>query len=146
MKKIIYTRPDGGVSIVGPAVNSDEGLAAAQAKLPADAINPKVVDISAIPQDRTFRNAWQQNETLVQHEMVKAREIHRDHLRQIRGPLFAANDLAIRDAQIDGDAAALAQAVARRNALRNVTADPAIDAATTPEELKAVIPAVLKGT
>ena len=144
MKRIIYTRPDGGLSVVCPALNTDEGLAAAQAKLPVDAINPKVVDFSAIPQDRTFRNAWRQNETLVQHDMVKAREIHRERLRQARMPLFAANDIAIRDAQLEGDAAALAAAVTRRNALRDVTADAAIEAAQTPEELKAAMPDILK--
>ena len=144
MRRIIYTRPDDGVSIVCPALDTDEGLAAAQVKLPADAINPKVVEFSAIPQDRTFRNAWQQNETLVQHEMVKAREIHRERLRQMRVPLFAANDIAIRDAQLEGDAAALAAAVTRRNALRDVTADARIEAAQTPEELKAVLPDILR--
>jgi len=76
-------------------------------------------------------------------DMPKCREIHRAKLRELRRPLFVENDLAIRDAQIDGDAVKLAAAVARRNALRDVTADPAIEAAQTPEELKAIMPKVL---
>ena len=77
-------------------------------------------------------------------DMPKCREIHRAKLRELRRPLFTENDLAIRDAQIEGDNVKLAAAVARRNALRDVTADPRIDAAQTPEALKAVIPEVLK--
>ena len=152
MKKIIYTRPDGGVSIVCPAINindpvgfdEEQALARAMARLPAEAINPQVVDDSIIPVDRTFRNALIQNGASVIHDMPKCRDIHRDKLRELRRPLFAENDIAIRDAQVDGDSAKLAAAIARRNALRDVTADPRIDAAQTPEALKAVMPEVLK--
>ena len=76
--------------------------------------------------------------------MPSAREIHRTRLRELRRPLFVENDVAIRDAQIDGDNVKLAAAIARRNALRDVTADARIDAAQTAEELKAVMPEVLK--
>ena len=78
------------------------------------------------------------------HDLPKCREIHRGKLRELRRPLFTENDLAIRDAQIEGDSVKLTAAVARRNALRDVTADARIDAAQTPEALKAVIPEVLK--
>jgi hypothetical protein len=69
MKRIIYTRPDGGLSIVIPVINTtgemdgfteDDALARAMKKLPEDAINPQVVEESDIPTDRTFRNAWEQ--------------------------------------------------------------------------------------
>jgi len=102
------------------------------------------IDSSMIPTDRTFRNAWSWNGTEIVHNMPKCREIHRAKLRELRRPLFAENDLAIRDAQIDGDSVKLSAAVARRNALRDVTADPRIDAAQTPEELKTILPEVLK--
>jgi hypothetical protein len=68
MKRIIYTRPDGGISIVIPVINTigeiegfteDDALARAMAKLPTDAINPQIVEESDIPTDRTFRNAWE---------------------------------------------------------------------------------------
>lgn len=55
--KIIYTRPDGGVSIISPAgkFTIEEVFAK---DVPADAINPKIVDDSYIPSDRTHRNEW----------------------------------------------------------------------------------------
>ena len=143
MKRIIYTRLDGGVSVVSPALDTDEGLAAAQAKLPADVINPKIVDFSVIPQDRTFRNAWRQNESLVQHDMPKCRDIWRGKLRELRRPKMAALDVAYMQADERGDTVEKARIAAEKQKLRDVTADPRIDAAVTPEALKAVMPVEL---
>ncbi len=42
-----------------------------------------------------------------------------------------------------GDKEAIAAAAARKQTLRDVTDDPAINAAMTPEELKSVMPEVL---
>ena len=52
MKRIIYTRPDGGVSIVCPSINindpvapdEEQALARAMMRLPAEAVNPKIID------------------------------------------------------------------------------------------------------
>ena len=61
MKRIIYPTDEGGVAVVMP---SDEYLAdhtieeLAAKDVPAG--KPyKIVDISDIPSDRTFRNAWE---------------------------------------------------------------------------------------
>jgi hypothetical protein len=77
--------------------------------------------------------------------MAKAREIQRDRIRALREPLFADLDVAYQRADEIGDAEAKAAIAARKQALRDATKDPAIDAAKTPEELKAAIPDVLKG-
>lgn len=70
MKKIIYTTASGSVSIVHPVINTypttediteDQAVARAMSRLPADAINPVVVDASVIPADRSKRRAWKQN-------------------------------------------------------------------------------------
>jgi hypothetical protein len=78
MKRIIYTRPDGGITVVTPVINThsvvdgvvvqipeniseDEAVARALSRLPVDAINPQVVDESALPPDRSQRRAWRQN-------------------------------------------------------------------------------------
>ena len=140
MRKIIYTRPDGGISVVHPATTED----AAWAKLPLDAINPRFADASEIPQDRTFRNAWKDTGASVDHDMPKCRELHRAMLRGLRAPLMAALDAAYMRADEIGDAAEKARIAAKKQALRDVTADPAIAAATTPEELKNVLPAALR--
>ena len=74
--------------------------------------------------------------------MEKARNIHRDRMREARAPLFNALDVAFQRAMETG--ADTAEIVAKKQALRDVTADPAIDAAQTTDELKAVWPEILK--
>jgi len=76
-------------------------------------------------------------------DMTKAREIKRDQLRAERRPLLEQLDVEFMRAQEQGDQAKTDEIAARKQALRDVTADPAIDAATTPDELKAVRPAIL---
>jgi hypothetical protein len=60
-KRIIYKNPDNSVSIIVP---SDEALSfmtieqIANKDVPANTPY-KIVDVSEIPTDRTFRNAWE---------------------------------------------------------------------------------------
>jgi hypothetical protein len=52
-QRIIYPTDDGGVAVIIPA----ESLEAAIKDVPAG--KPyEIVDVSEIPSDRTFRNAW----------------------------------------------------------------------------------------
>ena len=75
--------------------------------------------------------------------MEKAREIHRANMRAARDPLFSALDIAYQRATETGaDTSAI---VAKKQALRDVTSDPAIDAAQTTDELKAIWPSILNG-
>ncbi|MEJ0012348.1 MAG: hypothetical protein WDM94_06895 [Bauldia sp.] len=76
--------------------------------------------------------------------MDKARAIHCDRMRAARAPRLAALDIAYQRADESGDAAAKAAVAARKQALRDVTADPAIAAAETPDALKAVWPEILQ--
>jgi hypothetical protein len=59
--RIIYPTDDGGVAIIVPA---DCGLTLEQiaAKDVPDGKPYKIVDVSDIPSDRTFRNAWEYTE------------------------------------------------------------------------------------
>ena len=111
-----------------------------------EVVNPTVsvrvggvdVDGSMAPQDRTFRNAWQLEGNAITVNMAQAREIHRDTLRQERAPKLAALDTEwFRAAEVD-DANKKADIAEQKQALRDVTADPRIDEATTPDELKAL--------
>lgn len=76
--------------------------------------------------------------------MGKAREIQRDRLRAMRVPLLNALDVEYQRADEQGDMVAKAAIAAKKQILRDVTKDPAIDAAETPEELAVVIPDILK--
>ena len=74
-------------------------------------------------------------------DMIKARAIHRDRMREARAPKLAAIDVAFQRAIEDGtDTSSI---VAQKQAFRDVTDDPAIEAAQTPDELKLVWPAIL---
>lgn len=58
-KRIIYPTDDGGVAIIIPAIECGLTIEEiAQKDVPAG--KPfKIVDVSDIPEDRTFRNAWE---------------------------------------------------------------------------------------
>jgi hypothetical protein len=60
MNRIIYPNDDGGVSIIVPTPEALETMAIeeiAAKDVPAGK-SFKIVDVSDIPSDRTFRNAW----------------------------------------------------------------------------------------
>ena len=67
MRKIVYTNSSGILCVVHPVRNTIGETLTTDAeieqrawnKLPTDAINPKFVNASDIPTDRTFRNAWE---------------------------------------------------------------------------------------
>ena len=101
-------------------------------------INGDVRDASSltVPADRTFRGAWQFNGNAVEIDMTAARDIHRDNLRRERAPKLQALDVDYMKAlEQGGDTAAIA---AQKQVLRDVTEDARIDAAATPDELKAL--------
>jgi hypothetical protein len=97
-----------------------------------------LIDPGQLPVDRTFRNAWTLDRGAVAIDMAKARAIKRDQLRAERAPRLAALDEAYLRADEVRDDAAKATIAAEKEKLRSATDDPAIDAAATPEELKAI--------
>lgn len=98
-----------------------------------------------LPADRDYRNAWCVLENnrgfYIGHDLEKAKDLHRAKLREARAPLLAAADVDFMRALEAG--ADPSQIVASKKALREITADPAIAAARTIEELKAVTLGIL---
>ena len=74
---------------------------------------------------------------MISINMDKAREIHRNKVREARKPLLEAKDVAFMRAVEAQDADTQATVAAEKQALRDATAAAAIEAASTPEELKA---------
>ena len=96
-----------------------------------------------VPTDRTFRGAWAFNEAVIEVDMAKARDIHKDNLRAERKPRLEALDVSYMKALEAGSGA---DAIATQKAtLRNITDDSRIAAASTPEALKALDLATLLG-
>jgi hypothetical protein len=115
------------------------------------AVSWRLVANDFVPEDtpkseRYFRNAWKDDGgSKPGVDMPKAREIHRVHLRRLRAPLLEALDNEYLRADEAGDQQTKKQVAAKKQELRDITADPRIEAAQTPEELKAVLPDALRG-
>ena len=58
-QRIIYPTDDGGVSVIIPAPDCGLTLEEIAAKDVPTGKPFKIVDVSDIPTDRTFRNAWE---------------------------------------------------------------------------------------
>lgn len=147
MKKISYIDETGRLNIEHPAygVRKDltdddvlhRALMLVQSRGVADI---KIVDDADIPKDRTFRNAWGTNFVV---DMAKAVEIQKDTLRFMRAQKLIDTDIEFLKAIEVGDVAKQAAVSAKKQALRDVTNDPRLASAKTPEELKAIIPEIL---
>lgn len=160
-KVICFTRLDGGMSFILPAPKeqlervlgplTDEAYWAHIYERNAfqldTATNIHEIEHADLPhQDRDFRNAWVTDGAAVTVDMPKAREIHKDKLRSMRAPLLLQLDADwfVADGR-PGGPAAKATINNKKQALRDVTDDPAIEAAKTPDELKPAIPPILQG-
>lgn len=102
------------------------------------AASHEIIEAVIIPKDLTFRDAWKMRAGAIEIDLPRAKEIQRDHLRRERAPLLAALDVDWSRAMAKGDAKAAQEIETKRQALRDVTIDPAIDAATSPDDLKAI--------
>ncbi len=117
-------------------------------------INGDVREASSltVPEDRTFRGAWQFNGDAVEVDMAAAKEIQKDNLRMERAPRLEALDVEFmlaQEAKAGGEGfeadLKLLDVKSQKITLRDITADARIDAATTPDELKALDLATLLG-
>lgn len=158
MKRIVYTRPDGGVSIVVPAPKARrkgeseaEFMARLRAKVvPADATDVSVCEESDVPSDRTFRNAWCRATAVsdpawrlgavIGVDRAKAEQLHMDRIRRVRDRELAKLDIEYQRADERGDASAKADVAARKQWLRDIPQTFDLSKAQTPEALKAMWP------
>lgn len=121
------------------AESEEEFVARIAAKdVQPEATEVRIVDDGELPQDRTFRDGWALREGRVVHDMKRCRAIWREKLRAERVPKLAALDVEFMRADERGDAAKKAQIAARKQALRDAPADPRIESAQTPDELKQI--------
>jgi hypothetical protein len=102
----------------------------------------KVTEIAAsdIPTDRSFREAWCFKNGKIDHDMDKAREIHKERIRKLRKIVFKQLDTDSLIATENGDSAKVSAIVAKKQSARDATDDPAIAKAKTVEELSKVDP------
>lgn len=91
-------------------------------------------------QNRQHRDALEDVNGKLQHNMVKARELHRALIRHVNGSQFLTLDREWVSAFARNDLLAAAAVEAKRQAMRNVVNDPRIEAAKNIEELLVVVP------
>lgn len=58
-KRIIYSKPDGGIAIVTPSTECNLSIEEIALKDVPQGVQYFIVDELEIPADRTFRNAWE---------------------------------------------------------------------------------------
>lgn len=138
MKCVIFTRADGGVSIVTPNPYIDiqqhiDELIANGAIEPID--TPQIVNISDMPNDRTLRDAWTIAGNNCVIDVEKGKAIAHAKRREKRSAEFAPLDT---EATIPAKAN---EAETKRQAVRDKYAaiQAMIDSCSTPEQLHAVI-------
>ena len=132
-KNIVYTVDDFLVVLM-PSNNCGLTVEEIQAKDVPDGVTSYIVDHSSLPTDIDFQNAWVYKDGKVQVDLAKAKEVHREYIRRERKEKLAALDIEFQRALETGDTSAV---VAKKQALRDATADSAIDAATSTDQLKA---------
>ena len=131
MNRIIYSNPEGGVSVIIPAESVELAL-----KDVPEGVAYEIVTTDDIPTDRTFRAAWKANGATVEVDLPQAKEIGHALRRAARAEEFAPYDDIIAK-QIPGHDAADAETARQEIRDKYAEMQDAIDQATTPEEIKA---------
>ena len=130
MSKIIYTNSDGTVAVIHPTGDVNDAI-----KDVPTGLSYEIIEDSAIPTDRSFRDAWKQNSKTIETDMTKAKEIHKTNIRNARIPKLAELDIEFQKAL--ETSASTTDIVSKKQALRDAPADSAIASADTEAKLKA---------
>ena len=130
MSRIIYTKSDGTVSVITPAGDVNDAI-----KDVPSGLSYEIVEDSAIPTDRSFRNAWKQNSKTIETDMTKAKEIHKTNIRTARVPKLAELDIEFQRAlETSADTSTI---VAKKQTLRDAPSASGISTAASEADLKA---------
>lgn len=151
-KRFAYKQDDGTLAVVVPSPRwvkqwTDKGYS--EDEIPWTSMNGhpgakphKECTVDDIPTDRTFRNGWELDESagpaVVKHNMAKCKAIAQDRLRVARKPKLEQLDVEYNKADEAGDFTLKGQIAAKRQQLRDVTADSRLNAAN-PDALKSAM-------
>ncbi len=141
--QVFYAAPKGHLEEKLGSLSDADYRAHVEERL-RDDLPAGVTDLREMPaawrplDDRTFRDAWRLNGDKCSVDMVRARDCHRGNLRRQRGPLLQALDVEALRGVEKMDSKVVADVAARKQKLRDAPAHPDIEAAATPDELKAL--------
>jgi hypothetical protein len=129
---IIFTNDNGGVSTCIPT--GEISIDAVMTKDVPAGRGARIVNLTDLPRDNDFYDAWEMDATSVTVNLAKAKEITKARLRAERAPLLEAQDVLFQRAlESSADTTAI---VAEKNRLRDITG--LVDAVTTLEGLRAI--------
>ena len=145
---IIYNDPETGILVemfpclheLNPATKKPFTVQEVDDKYVPDGVPYSIVENSIIPTDESFRDAWKgvgigTTGATITEDIVKAKEIHKDNIRNTRKPLLSALDIEYQRAtETSADTSAI---VAKKQALRDAPAASGISTAANTTELKA---------
>lgn len=130
MQVIVFENDNGGVATCVPT--GEISIDAVMAKDVPKGRNARIINVSDMPRDTDFYDAFELTPTAITVNLAKAKEITKNRLRAERTPLLAAQDVAFQRALESGaDTTAI---VAEKNRLRDIT--KLADSATTLDELR----------
>ena len=135
ISRIIFQTESGGVAVIVPTGSVELAL-----KDVPEGVPYEIVSAADIPSDRFFRGAWVANGSAIEVDLDAAKAIGHDMRRTKRAEEFAPHDEVIAK-QIPGKDAS--QAETKRQDIRDKYSEvqDAIDAAESPEEIKAALEA-----
>ncbi len=131
MKRIIYTQDNGVVAVIIPSLDWKGTLTQLAKCVVPKGIAYKIVEASTIPEDRTFREAWELAEKTVKVNMDKARNIHMAAIKRARNKKLADLDIE----QLKGNDVAT-----QKQKLRDLPIVLDLSIAETPDDLKIIWP------
>ena len=129
--RIIYATDEGTVAVLIPTDECGLTVEEIAAKDVPTGKEYKIVDMSELSNDRTFRDAWVLGDKITV-DIPKAKVITKNKLREKRKPLLEAQDILFMQAQESG--ADTASIVTEKQRLRNITNQ--VDSMTNVDELK----------
>jgi len=137
----IVIKTTDGVAIMSLVEGADEAEALDKWKAvnPGEYVSHREMPDAAIPKDRSYRDAWADTtpDPVIDIDMTKAREVHKDKLREARKPRLEGLDVDYLLADEAGNASQKAAIATQKQALRDITDHPDIAAAQTIDDLKA---------
>lgn len=148
--RLVYQGDDGVAKIVVPSpsfIKRGGTLQELEAKSVPETCKGTcdLVDVSTIPDDRTFRNAWktEKGKSIDGIDTNKALDIAKEKIREVRNPKLADLDIESIRADEAADSAKKADVVAKKKVAREATADKRLLSADNESSLKAAMEAVI---
>tara|TARA_A100001515_G_scaffold72017_1_gene57389 strand:+ start:1187 stop:1639 length:453 start_codon:yes stop_codon:yes gene_type:complete len=129
-KRIIWTEPSGQVAVLYPILPIEDCI-----KDVPDGLSYYIVEDSEIPKNTFFERAWKIVDGKIEMDITKAREVHKENIRNARQEKLAELDIEFQKAL--ETSSSTTDIISKKQALRDAPADSAIAAAKTENELKA---------